>query len=70
MADHTAKIQALETALASGVKQTSLDGQTTVFQSRAEMLAELNRLRADDDASLAAGRRRPRVARLNLGNSF
>ena len=70
MADNSKKIRDLQAALSSGLRQVTTDGTTTSYQSRDEMIRELNRLHDSDDASLAAGKRRPRVTRLNLRNAF
>ncbi|MEM8864552.1 MAG: hypothetical protein AAGF31_03295 [Planctomycetota bacterium] len=70
MADRTKDIANIEAALASGVRQVSINGETTIFQSRAELLAELERLRADDDASKEAGKTRPVLSRFDLGRAW
>lgn len=70
MADNTKKIEAIENALASGLRQFTVDGQTTIYQSRNELLAERDRLRAEDDASQASGQTRPVMSRFNLGDAW
>ena len=64
MAANTTAIAELDAALASGVQSVTTDGLTVTYKSRAEMLAELRRLQADDDATTA--RRRPVAATINL----
>lgn len=70
MADHAAKIKELENLLASGLLEYSVDGQTTKFQSRQDLVRELNRLKAEDDASVAAGTNRKTLTRFNLGDAW
>lgn len=66
MADYSIEIAALEAILNSGASSVSTDGLSTSYDldSVRKRLAELQ---AQDDASVNAGKARPRIARIRLG---
>lgn len=62
--DHSEKIAHLEAALASGIKSTTVDGETVTYASRREMLAEIQRLKREDTVNGYTKRQRIRSIRL------
>lgn len=64
MPDNSAKIEQLESLLASGLRSHTVDGQTTVYMSRDEMVAELTRLKRDDTVNGYTKKRAIRTVRL------
>lgn len=70
MADNSKQIAALEQILASGTDSYSVDGTTTKFRSRDELIKELNRLKATDDASQATGKTRRTLSRFDLSKAW
>lgn len=52
------KIAALESILESGARSISVDGLTTTYRSRAEILAEIERLKLADGVNGYTKRRR------------
>lgn len=68
MANNTAKIAALETAIASGVRSVSWNGVNTVFQSLAEMERTLQRLKREDDT--VGGSQPPRIGTILLNGEL
>lgn len=60
MADHSVEIAELEEILSKGVTSTSVDG-VTVTRDLAEIRRRLAELRADDDATIEAGRVRQKM---------
>lgn len=65
MADNTAQIAAIEAILNSGTSSISTDGLSTSY-NLAELRKRLAELKAEDDDTIAAGRVRPRTARIKL----
>jgi hypothetical protein len=58
MAFTSDQLAAYETAIASGLRAVTLpDGKVITYQSTAEMLSALNRMRADVQAASGKGRR-------------
>jgi hypothetical protein len=60
MADHSVEIQKLEAILAGGVTSTTVDG-LTVTRDLAEVRRRLAELRAEDDATIEAGKTRQKM---------
>ena len=58
MVDNSAKIAALKTILESGAHSVSVDGLATVFRNRDEIVAEIDRLQAEDTVNGYTKRRR------------
>jgi len=69
MADRSTEIADLEAALNAAVESVTTDGTTTRINLAAAR-KRLADLKADDDASIAAGTTRPRISRLKLGGCF
>lgn len=65
MADFTREIRELEEILASGAREVVVDG-VKVVRDFDEIRRRLQDLRAQDSTAIAAGQKRPRVARINL----
>lgn len=65
MADNTTKIAEIRTLLESGVKTTTVDGQSVTIDHDS-LRQELRRLIATDDAT-AANMRRPHMSSVNMG---
>ena len=65
MADNSTKIAALEQIINAAAQSTRV-GETSVAHDLDFALKRLSALRAEDDASLSAGKFRPRTARINL----
>lgn len=67
MANYQTEIQALEAVLNAGASSVQVDGMATRYDL-AEVRKRLAELKALDDAAIDAGRVRPVVARIYLGN--
>lgn len=67
MANYQAEIQALESVLNAGASSIQVDGMSTRYDL-AEVRKRLAELKAMDDSTIDAGRVRPVVTRINLGN--
>lgn len=65
MADHSIEIAEIESILASGAKTVIVDG-VQVTRDLNALRRHLAELRGKDAAAIAAGQKRPRVARINL----
>lgn len=63
--DNAAKIAALQAILESGARTISVDGLSTTYRSRDEILAEISRLKESDTENGYVRRRR--VMNINLG---
>lgn len=66
--DHSTTITALEGLLTSGVRQLTVDGVTTTYQSASDIRKEIQRLKAEDTAN--GYTKRPRVRSINLRGAF
>jgi hypothetical protein len=65
MPDNSAAVAQLESLLASGLRSHTVDGQTTVYMSRDEMIAELTRLKREDTVN--GYQKRRAIRSVNLG---
>lgn len=65
MPDNSAAITAIESILNSGTQSVSTDGLSTQF-NLSELRKRLAELKATDDDTLAAGKVRPRTAKIRL----
>ena len=66
MADNQSLIAAHEELIASGAASVTTDGQTTNFQSPADLRKALVELKNKDDVVNARGQARPPVARVKF----
>lgn len=60
MADNSAEIARLEAILSDGIQSQSVDGLSAT-RDLTEIRRRLAELRRDDDASIAAGKSRPKM---------
>ncbi len=65
MVDNSAKSELIDQMMEAGVTSISVDGVSTSYQSRADMVAERRRLVQADTANSYTKRRR--VMNINLG---
>jgi hypothetical protein len=65
MPDYSVEIAALEAILNSGAQSISTDGLSTTYDL-AQVRKRLAELKAKDDATIASGNSRPRIARIRL----
>ncbi len=63
--DNSSKIATLESILASGLKSHTVDGVTTTYADRNDLVSEINRLKAEDAENSYTPKRR--IRSINLG---
>lgn len=62
--DHSTKIAQLEGVLASGLRSHTVDGQTVQYADRRALVAEIERLKREDNVNGYSPKRRIRSIRL------